>query len=277
MIQKYEEASESPFEQSPFEQSWIASSVRSFFQFENLMTGILLLGSALSFGYFLSNEWESVLSYLWVPLWAIGLVFSRSAVFSALLPLSVLGALAGIRYVSPPTFVAGPQRYLLALSGITTIVLAARYSALCMPAAERIASQRLNYTPTYITMKPESRTSRSRIDLSWLFTLGFLVIAWSVASYMSSQLSAFLRNYETVRIILDRRIGLLPEWYVGFIVLFVLGGVLWLAQQFFGYLVLRQRDGSVAAMHLRSELWRWDGSEQRRIGRELGRKDTTKE
>ena len=133
----------------------------------------------------------------------------------------------------------------------------------------------MNYTPTKPAMpavqKLDGAASSKRIDFGLLFTLAFLFIGWFVAGYMASQLASVLRNYRNARAFLDRRIGLLPEWYVGLIVLFVLAASLWLAQQVFSYLMLRQRAGSVAAMHLRSELWKWDGYEQRQIGKELSR------
>jgi hypothetical protein len=70
---------------------------------------------------------------------------------------------------------------------------------------------------------------------------------------------------------LDQRIGLLPEWYVGVKVLFAITILIWVVRQMFDYVALLHRDHSVAQMHLRRELWRWDGSEQRMIGKQLGK------
>ena len=79
------------------------------------------------------------------------------------------------------------------------------------------------------------------------------------------------RAYQAAYRILDKRIGLLPEWYVGVKVLFTTAILIWVVRQIFDYVALLYQDQSVAKMHLRRELWRWDGGEQRMIGKQLGK------
>jgi|GEM_PF-5803721 len=250
-------------------------------RFEKIATVVLLFCSAAGFAFCFSRELDNIWFFIWLPLWGVSFAFNRSAIFALLIPATVLTSLVGLKYIGSASLV-GPQRTLLAISGIGTIVLATRYRQLRAPAANLLASQRMNYTPVKQTMAAKSldRESNSKpFDFGLFSTLAFLVVGWLVAGYMSSQLAQVLMNYEQSRIFLDnpKNIGLLPEYYVGLIVLFIFAALLWFARQVFSYLVLRQRDGSVAAMHLRIELWKWDGSDQRRIAKELSRLESEAE
>jgi hypothetical protein len=248
-------------------------------QWERAFYGVVLVVSFVVFGRLIASEWAFRSNYVWISAFALAAFALKWRAFGIMIPLLVLWSLAWIEFFSSSTLVNTPQRYLLACTGVLSIVAALRYRTAKQPVSQLMASARMNYTPLQAVNSLSKSTGKSaenvgRIGLGHLLTLPLLFCAWWCAGYLSTQLVTFVsspRAYRSAYRILDQRIGLLPEWYVGVKVLFAITILIWVVRQMFDYVALLHRDHSVAQMHLRRELWRWDGSEQRMIGKQLGK------
>lgn len=249
----------------------MSGATRESVSVEEWVYASVLVCSSLVFGYLFRQELDSAICYATVTVLCIGLTLFRWTVFEALIPPVALGGLGILGFIAGNSVPQSSGGHVFALAVIATVAAAARLQSLAKRASHRITSSRMNYTPTRTSKSSAARGLQTRFGVGHFLTIGFVLFAWWFAGYLSSQLTAFVRspnNYRQAYRLLDQRVGLLPEWYVGIKILFMLTLLLWLIDRVFGYLSLRQ-DGSVAAMHLRSELWKWDGSEQRMVAKQL--------
>lgn len=250
-------------------------------RWEQVIYGVMMVGSFTAFGYLIALECSAPRNYGAIAAFAVAALASQWRSFGVVIPLLILWSIACIDFFSTTTLINTPLRYLLVCTGVLSIVAALRYRTVAQPVAKLMASTRMNYTPQQAVnslSKSQAATKRGyhlgNVGFGHLLTLPLLVGAWWLAGYLSTQLVTFAasrRAYRAAYQILDGRIGLVPEWYVGVKILFTLTIAIWIVRQIFDYLALQHDDPSVANMHLRSELWRWDGSEQRMVGQQLGK------
>ena len=235
---------------------------------EAIMYSLVFLLSFVGFAYLLARNGQVSLRNLCAPAIVIGLLSLFIRLFAAIVPGFVLVGLVMYGLLNRSTLLFSMEAKLIAFSGLIAIVTSARLSGLNKPFSRLIASRRINNSAS---------GNKASTPIGWghTLTLPLLLFAWWFAGFLSSHLTLFARNshaYGKAYGRLHENLGVLPEWYVGLKVLFFLTFVLWICRQIFGYVALKNRDRGVAAMHLRSELWRWDGTEQRWVGRQLGRK-----
>lgn len=224
----------------------------------------------VGFGYVLARKGELSLYMLCGPALFIALLSFYFRIFPAIVvPCFVLIGLVMYDLFSRSSLVLGWQAHAIVFTGLVSIVASSRCLAFARPTVPLFASRRVNYTPHH---RPDDK--KGRIGWGHFLSVPMLLLAWWMAKYLSGQLTVFATSdqaYKQAYMILHKRLGILPEWYVGLKVVFFLAFLLWICRQIFGYLTLQRREPSVAAMHLRSELWKWDGSEQRMVGRQLGK------
>lgn len=154
----------------------------------------------------------------------------------------------------------------LALTAIVAIGAAWRFETSVRPAGSEVTTH-VNYVPSRRpTVNPNHLTPGHAISCV------LIVVGWLASGLLCKKLieiTADERAYRVYAELLKVRVGLIPEAYLGMRLLFTLALVFWICWTCFSYLQIRQREGSVAAMHLRGELWRWNGGEQRSIAKQL--------
>ena len=102
------------------------------------------------------------------------------------------------------------------------------------------------------------------------FSIGFWIGSWLFAGFLCSHFTILTGNrrlYGEYRRLIDIQIGLIPEWYIGMKLLLSLGLLLGAARFILAYMRLQQPHTNESALLLRSELWNWDGRDQRRVAR----------
>ena len=205
-----------------------------------------------------------------IPLGCLLLAF-RWQVFAYGVPISIFGcllmrALTNFENVSEGT--ASP----LALTAGIAIMATWRLHTSLNPVAQAAITTHVNYVPARRSLDKTEHLTPTHATSCIL-----IVIGWFVSGMLCKKLieiTADERAYEVYAELLKARVGLIPEAYLGMNLLFAIALVFWVAWTCFSYLQLRQRRGSVAGMHLRGELWKWNGAEQRSISRQLRKNET---
>lgn len=189
------------------------------------------------------------------------------AIFLAFLSVAILGF--------PEHFRRDPlsslEQFLVSASGLIYIAFVLRFSTVSDSQLGGLLTSRINYTPAQTF--DESQKPMQGNNLS----AGLLLASWFVGWFLCGDLKRIQENqnkaYDRMVEQLRASIGLeTPEIYLAMKLLITLMLLLWIVNQLFSYWQLRSDSGSVAEMHLRSELWKWNGSEQRRVSKQ-GRKN----
>ena len=115
-------------------------------------------------------------------------------------------------------------------------------------------------------------SNKSTMGLGDAMSVVFIVVAWLLAGFLCSrfsQIAVSQREYQDYVVKLRQSVGLeLPEAYIAMKLLFTLMLAVWIVNQVFSYWRVRSNHGGVAAMHLRTELWKWIGSEHTMISKQ---------
>lgn len=227
--------------------------------------------SFVGYAYLLANNAQVSVYMLCGPAMLIGFGSFFFRIFAAVVvPCFVFAGFVLYGFFNRSTLMNGWEAHAIVLAGVASIFASARLLALSKPVVTPFASRRVNFSP----VRPQD-LGQGTVGWGHLLSLPMLILAWWSAGHLSNQLSIFAtsrRAYQQAYAMLHERVGILPEWYVGLKALFLLTILLWICRQIFAYLALRRQEPSVAAMHLRSELWRWDGAEQRMVGKQLGKR-----
>ena len=185
------------------------------------------------------------------------------AIFLAFLSVAILG-------FPPKDFerdsFSSFEQFLVSASGLIYIAFVLRFSTICDSQLGGLLTSRINYTPAQTF--DESQKPMQGNNLS----AGLLLVSWFVGWFLCGDLRRIQEDedvYKQMSLQLRANIGLeTPEIYLAMKLLITLMLLLWIANQLFSYWQLRSDSGSVVEMHLRSELWKWNGSEQRRISKQ---------
>ena len=204
-----------------------------------------------------------------VPL--ICLLFSfRWRVISYGVPAAIFGC------ILLHAFLGTPMTGSLAFAAITTLVALWRYQTCVSPSPPPAVISSVNRSTTPVATCPFPQS----LSLRHAGTALVILVAWFGADILCAKLTAISANPEQhaqYAELLKSRVGLIPEAYLGMRLLFTLALLIWFANTFFSYARVRGSEEGVAEMHLRSELWKWDGDVQRAISKQLRRQSTKTE
>ena len=206
-----------------------------------------------------------------MPVITVALIWNQSnfvagvAIFLAFLSMAILGFSERFQLDSLGSF----EQFFVSASGLIYIAFVLRFSTVSDSQLGGLLTSRINYTPTR-----KIDDSQKAMQGNYM-SAGLLIAAWLFAGYLCGDLRRIQEGGVYRRMLLQLRanIGLeTPEIYLAMKLLITLMLLLWIVNQVFSYWQFRSDSGSVAAMHLRSELWKWNGSEQRRVSKQ-GRKN----
>lgn len=199
-----------------------------------------------------------------VPL--LCLLSLRWRLFAPLIPAAVfIGIL--LMTLNDITTLHSVDQTLLALASLVTIAAAWRFQTSVCTIASPAVSTRVNYTPSN-----KSIAATHPLEAGHFVSLALVLFGWLAAGILCGKFIEITGDAEAYReyaTLLRRRVGLIPEAYIGMTLLFTLTLFVWMGRAVFSYMVVRQKSGELAAMHLRSELWKWNGYEQRSISKQI--------
>jgi hypothetical protein len=199
-----------------------------------------------------------------VPL--LCLLSLRWRLFAPLIPAAIFIGILWIT-LSDINSLRDVNQTLLALVSLVTVATVSRFQTTVDSVARPEVSTRVNYTPS-----GKSIAATRGLGTGHFVSLALILFGWLAAGIVCGKFIEITNDavaYQDYAALLRRRVGLIPEAYIGMTLLFTLTLLLWMARAFFSYSVIRQRGGELAAMHLRSELWKWNGYEQRIISKQI--------
>lgn len=201
-----------------------------------------------------------------LPLLCLLLIVSRWHVFAATVPAALFFSLGTIGITG--IRMAGGELS-LSLGSLGLLAAVARFQTCTARTGGSVATSRWNTTP----MPKVMQQSRFTWHVSKLVTLAICLIAWLLAGLACAELTEISTNRQAyLQYLEDLRAdwGLeIPEVYIGMKLLIGMALISWLARAIFIYQGLVKAGGELSSIHLRSELWKWNGSEQRMISKQL--------
>lgn len=189
---------------------------------------------------------------------------SRWSILGWIVPAMVL---VGIGLVTRANLnFVGLDAGVMAITCLITFASLLRYLARFRITGNPFLTTRFNYSPGQET------TPLQHISVGHLFSLVLILCAWLVAAAMCREITHVTSDVKLYAIYsqrADSELGLIPEGYWGIQLFVTLLLIFWVARQILGYLHLRRNARAVAGMALRSELWKWNGREQRMISKQM--------
>lgn len=206
---------------------------------------------------------------------AVAAVISQRAFLLAAMPFVVFATLSitlvfDRMLVFDSMAMSSVESLLLGITGLTIIATAGRVQSIMHPSVRQVITQRVAYTPA------AAGSLRQFVAPSHLISLLLFLVAWFAAGYLVADFNLATSNpqqFERYRLHLKQNVGLVPWAYLGIQLVVLLGLFFSVVHGVLSYLRCRNNDGMMAAMLLRHELWRWNGSEQRMIAKALRNRD----
>jgi len=212
------------------------------------------------------------LYFVVIPLLCIAMLYMRWTAFGLLIPAVML---AGIVVSAELGFrsLDVSEQLLLGVSVLVAVVCSLRFLTLQRPGFDRVVTERMNFTPLG---KSNPWPRRMTFGPGHLCSVLLLAGAGLLASLLCSQfasVTANRRQFADFAWQLHIDVGIIPAAYFAIRILFVLFILLWATREVLSYLDLWRNTDSVSGMLLRSELWRWNGREQRMISKQMRKND----
>lgn len=234
---------------------------------ESTVFGVLTLLIASYTGFLSYGLDASMAIVLACPMLAAGCVLLRWRILKLLLPVAIFApfVLGGLTLRTYPTTGDPPLRteaVMFAGCSLLLLVVSQRFSAATSgQQVTRLVTDRFNYSPVAAaTDLPRRFGLQDWVSLG-LISLACILGAW-ICRPLNQQMPAV------------PHVAVLPEAYFG--IKFCLFGavVVWCLRTVLDYLrTMFDRDRDLASMHLRSELWKWNGSDQRMIGKQTAKSE----
>ena len=232
---------------------------------------ILALASALLLQQIFSNQGVTRVQVV-IPILVVAVILTRWNVLEALIPPIVLACVGGLG-VMGRLFEDPGQQTLLAGATLVLFASLTRYQSWFRNAEPLGMTTRFNYTPA--TSVPRARPA---LPLGAVMAFVLLPLAWLASGWLCSELLQLSSDHNLAleyKYELQQTIGLdIPEVYLGMKLLFTLAITFWVTKNVLDYFCFRRDGDELAAMHLRSELWRWNGREQRLVSKQIRKNPT---
>lgn len=206
-----------------------------------------------------------------IPALCVMLILFRWAALGWVIAAATLMAILVLSQFTYQPLESG-QRTWMGLSSLFLFASVFRFLATERTASEFVVTSRMNYTPINRVNSGNTLKVRSAPGIGHLLSIGVLFVAWLGARYLCGQFIKMAQDpavYRQYARVLDNQLGLIPAGYIGISLILVLCLLLWIIREVIAYLQLLGSTKSVSGMLLRSELWKWNGREQRLISKQL--------